>query len=113
MASAVHYPYLAHLEIPFFGTCSATLIAFDRIVTAAHRVVGADESVLEHAEVSVRWDSGTQYRQVAEVWVHPRHTDQDAVALTDWGIALARLARPVEDPAAPIRLPQSAAASSV
>ncbi len=113
MAGALLYPYLAHLEVPLHGTCSAALIAMDWIVTAAHCVVGANESDVKFAEVSVGWDSGTQYRRVSEVWVHPRYTRQDDATATDWDVALARLMRPVEDPAAPVKLGSSALSALV
>lgn len=83
LASALAYPYAAHLEVPWHRTCSATLIAMDWIVTAALCVLGADRSV---GEISVGWESGPQYRRVWEVWTHPRYTDQDNVAVTDWDL---------------------------
>ena len=104
MADADLYPYLAHLEVLDWGTCSASLIAMDWVITAAHCVVGADEAGIRYAEVSVGWSYGTQYRRVSEVWVHPRYTGQDDVTTTDWDVALIRLTRPVDEPAAPVRL---------
>lgn len=104
LASSLDYPYMAHIEFPWHGTCSGALVAMDWVLTAAHCVDGADRDAIRLAEVSLGWDADTQYVRVQEVWRHPRYTDQDNAATSDWDVALIRLEHPADAPAAPVRL---------
>lgn len=75
------YPWLA-----LGGTCGATLVAPDRLVTAAHCVAGAPLRAME-------WEVGGRPVRVIGVAAHPRFRQAEA---PPYDVAVVLLDRPVE-----------------
>ena len=82
--------------------CGGSIIARQWILTAAHCVVNADESVMAPNAVAVRSGAvdlrGGDFRDVARVIVHE---DYDPLRL-DADIALLQLAQPIQDSSGPV-----------